>query len=191
MCLAHGEGNGNPLQYSCLKNPMDRGAWQATVQGITESDPTEHAHRCLAHAIGGLGAFFLCIQFFVSSHQQQNSLPSSHGRKAPTAVREPSRVLRYLLRMQPPLSEVVGRRLPVIALTLTPCYHLTCIWPQVGMRASLSAVYRRRDQPEEPVHHPAGSASRIVRAPWVLRAGPAMSNPGLGPGSLAAFKDGC
>ena len=26
-----GEGNGNPLQYSCLKNPMDRGAWQATV----------------------------------------------------------------------------------------------------------------------------------------------------------------
>ena len=27
-----GEGNGNPLQYSCLKNPMDRGAWWATVQ---------------------------------------------------------------------------------------------------------------------------------------------------------------
>jgi len=30
-----GEGNGNPLQYSCLENPMDRGAWQATVHGIT------------------------------------------------------------------------------------------------------------------------------------------------------------
>ena len=29
------EGNGNPLQYSCLENPMDRGAWQATVHGIT------------------------------------------------------------------------------------------------------------------------------------------------------------
>ena len=29
-----GEGNGNPLQYSCLGNPMDRGAWQATVYGI-------------------------------------------------------------------------------------------------------------------------------------------------------------
>ena len=28
-----GEGNGYPLQYSCLKNSMDRGAWQATVQG--------------------------------------------------------------------------------------------------------------------------------------------------------------
>ena len=32
-----GEGNGNPLQYSCLGNPMDRGAWQATVHGVTKS----------------------------------------------------------------------------------------------------------------------------------------------------------
>ena len=30
--------NGNPLQYSCLGNPMDRGAWWATVHGVTESD---------------------------------------------------------------------------------------------------------------------------------------------------------
>ena len=30
-----GEGNGNPLQYSCLENPMDRGAWQATVPGVS------------------------------------------------------------------------------------------------------------------------------------------------------------
>ena len=32
-----GEGNGNPLQYSCLKNPMDGGAWWATVHGLTKS----------------------------------------------------------------------------------------------------------------------------------------------------------
>ena len=32
-----GVGNGNPLQYSCLENPMDRGARQATVHGITKS----------------------------------------------------------------------------------------------------------------------------------------------------------
>ena len=32
-----GEGNGNPLQYSCLGNPMDRGAWQATVYRVTKS----------------------------------------------------------------------------------------------------------------------------------------------------------
>ena len=31
-----GEGNGNPLQYSCLENPRDRGAWQATVHGVAE-----------------------------------------------------------------------------------------------------------------------------------------------------------
>ena len=31
-----GEGNGNPLQYSCLENPMDRGAWWATVHGVTK-----------------------------------------------------------------------------------------------------------------------------------------------------------
>ena len=31
-----GEGNGNPLQYSCLGNPMGRGAWWATVHGITK-----------------------------------------------------------------------------------------------------------------------------------------------------------
>ena len=36
-----GEGNVNPLQYSCLENPMDRGAWWATVRGVTkESDMT-------------------------------------------------------------------------------------------------------------------------------------------------------
>ena len=32
-----GEGNGNPLQYSCLGNPMDGGAWQAAVHGVTKS----------------------------------------------------------------------------------------------------------------------------------------------------------
>ena len=32
-----GGGNGNPLQYSCLENPMDRGAWQAAVHGVTKS----------------------------------------------------------------------------------------------------------------------------------------------------------
>ena len=40
-----GEGNGNPLQYSCLENPMDRGAWQAIVHGVAKSlSDSTHTH---------------------------------------------------------------------------------------------------------------------------------------------------
>ena len=40
-----GEGHGNPLQYSWPENPMDRGACQATVHGVAESDTTEHINH--------------------------------------------------------------------------------------------------------------------------------------------------
>ena len=50
-----GGGNGNPLQYSCLKNPMDRGAWRATVHSVTKSQTwqsswahTQHTGPCLS-----------------------------------------------------------------------------------------------------------------------------------------------
>ena len=42
-----GEENGNPLQYSCLRNPMDRGAWQATVYGVPKSWMALSMHVCM------------------------------------------------------------------------------------------------------------------------------------------------
>ena len=52
-----GEENGNPLQYSCLGNPMERGAWWATVLGLQESDTTlqlNHHHQSNANTSFGL-----------------------------------------------------------------------------------------------------------------------------------------
>ena len=40
-----GGENGNSLQYSCLESPLDRGAWWATVHGVTESDTHENEHE--------------------------------------------------------------------------------------------------------------------------------------------------
>ena len=40
-----GGGHGNPLQYSCLKNPMNRGTWWASVHGVAELDKTEAARH--------------------------------------------------------------------------------------------------------------------------------------------------
>ena len=50
-----GEGNGNPLQYSCLENSMDRGVRQVTVYGVAESDMTEHTHTQSETTVPDLG----------------------------------------------------------------------------------------------------------------------------------------
>ena len=47
------EGNGNPLQYSCLENPMDRGAWWATIHRVAKSDTT-NAKEASKQEIGTL-----------------------------------------------------------------------------------------------------------------------------------------
>ena len=45
------EGNGNPLQYSCLENPMDRGTWWATVHGFVKSQTQLNTHACIIYYI--------------------------------------------------------------------------------------------------------------------------------------------
>ena len=45
------EGNGNPLQYYCLENPMDRGAWWATVHGVTKSQTRLSAFTFLSFKV--------------------------------------------------------------------------------------------------------------------------------------------
>ena len=57
------EGNGNPLQYSCLGNPMDRGAWQATVYVMAESDMTEHLS---SHALYILSLVLLANEIYLA-----------------------------------------------------------------------------------------------------------------------------
>ena len=63
-----GEGNGNPLQCSCLDNPRDRGAWWAAVYGVAESGTTEAAEQ----------------------QQQQNTVDVSSSKKLNTGVRQVS-----------------------------------------------------------------------------------------------------
>ena len=68
-------GNGNPLEYSCLENPMDRGAWQATVHRVTESDMTERTHTHIA----------LVVETMIeATHMALNPFAESHWHLGPT-----------------------------------------------------------------------------------------------------------
>ena len=46
-----GEGNGNPLQYCCLENPMDRGAWRATAHGVAKSQTGLSTHALVGTVV--------------------------------------------------------------------------------------------------------------------------------------------
>jgi len=64
-----GEGNGKPLQYSCLENPMDKGAWQATEYGMAKNLDTAEClmlkfhMRKLGYKIWDASFFYICLGF--------------------------------------------------------------------------------------------------------------------------------
>ena len=71
-----GEGNGNPLQYSHLENPMDREAWRATVHGVANSRLSTHAHTHTHQLFEMQWLDFLPIP---ESHTEQEALRSPHS----------------------------------------------------------------------------------------------------------------
>ena len=54
-----GGGHGNPLKYSCLGNPMDRGAWRATVHGVTKDQTQQLNNNNLVREGGWVGSQFV------------------------------------------------------------------------------------------------------------------------------------
>ena len=88
-----GGGNGNPLQYPCLENPMDRGAWQATVHGITESDTTERlsTHENFYFQFSKR-LLIPSYQFLCSSPKDHFEHHGSEGPLPPVGLRSASRL---------------------------------------------------------------------------------------------------
>ena len=66
-----GGGNGNPLQYSCQDNPMDRGTWRASVCGVAkESDMTEQLSAHICNELFGCVRYFIIVKNIVPSHEK-------------------------------------------------------------------------------------------------------------------------
>ena len=73
LLTVSGEGNGTPLQYSCLENPMDGGAWWATVHGVAKSR-TRLSNLAAAAAAAATVLTTLCIFFHLTDKQPKRQV---------------------------------------------------------------------------------------------------------------------
>ena len=151
-----GEGKGNPLQYSCLENPMDRGAWWATVHGATKSwTRPSHGHSILLKSCG-LGAhgkvllhvdgvllvhFHKAGLFAVPSHLQCALYP--HSRKA---LSNSQGVLREELRYETVFQGATSRAICLFYIKKhsSPIIWLNFIFYLLGSFPSVKKEKRRK-----------------------------------------------
>ena len=103
-----GGGNGNPLEDSCLENPMDRGAWWATVhRGHKESDMTEWLTLSLSHSLKHKAQFSVWNTKMAYSHNEDKTLQSLPSRS-------PGRqIITFKLQSQDGIAEVICLSAPI------------------------------------------------------------------------------
>ena len=138
-----GEGNGNPLQYSCLGNSMDRGTWRATVHGVTKiltrlRDEHRQLLAVLSNARHSLPCFSNPIASFFSPHFQRDcvllhALPHRVSRGKVycrvCGISSPPSPHRLRLRTTCPGGPPVGR------WSLSVTAGLTADWWRIGSKA--------------------------------------------------------
>ena len=135
-----GEGNGNPFQYSCLENSMDRGAWWATVHRVAESDMTEQLTHTHTHAHTHTGTLKTNSHYSFSSvqslcHVRLFVIPRTAARQASLSITNSWSVLKLMS------IELV---MPCNQLVCHPLLLLPSIFPSTRVFSNESALHIKR-----------------------------------------------